>query len=136
MFPSGTSSHRIYPPVSARPIQRDTRPLLSDVVPTVKPKLIPALVFLFYYPSCHERPKQRPTIAFQLMEKKIYSSGYGSKSRKRRHLIYVSASPGFGAGEISPRYFQLQPKLFVTASPAQKLQDSPQLGYLIQKYVS
>lgn len=65
------------------------------------------------------------------MEKKIYSSCYGIKSRKTWPLIYVSASPGFGAGENSPRYFQLQPKLLVTASPAQKLQDSPQLGYLI-----
>lgn len=41
--PSGTSSHRIYPPTSSQPVQRDTRPFLSDVVPTVKPKLIPAL---------------------------------------------------------------------------------------------
>lgn len=99
--------------------------------------LINTISYIFIlFPRCHGTPKQRFTTAFQLMEKKIYSTGYSSKSRKRWQLIYVSASPGFGAGEISPRYFQLQPKLLVTAFPAQKLQDSPQLDFLIQKYLS
>lgn len=113
MFSSGTSFCSRYPPQQVHNPSSEAEKAVSSLmwVPTAKHKLIPALIFLFFSPCAIKNQSKDSPLPYSSWERKYIPLGYGSKSRKRRYLIYVSGSPALGAGDISPRYFQLLPQV-------------------------